>query len=64
VLDQLEQPERILFFEIEPLPISSRDLRARLAEGEDVSRELPPAVAEIVGAERLYAGHAGYTESA
>jgi nicotinate-nucleotide adenylyltransferase len=64
VLEQLEQPERILFFEIEPLPISSRDLRARLAAGEDVSRELPPAVGEIVGAERLYAGHAGYTESA
>ncbi len=64
VLEQLEQPERILFFEIEPLPISSRDLRERLAAGEDVSRELPPAVAEIVGAERLYAHHAGYTESA
>jgi nicotinate-nucleotide adenylyltransferase len=64
VLDQLEQPGRILFFEIEPLPISSRDLRARLAGGEDVSGELPPAVAEIVRAERLYAREAGYTESA
>jgi nicotinate-nucleotide adenylyltransferase len=54
VLEQLEQPGRVLFFEIEPLPISSRDLRARLAEGEDVSAELPPAVAKIIGAERLY----------
>lgn len=64
VLEQLDEPSRVLFFEIEPLPISSRDLRARLAEGEDVSRELPPAVADIVGAERLYARQAGYTESA
>jgi nicotinic acid mononucleotide adenylyltransferase len=54
----------VLFFEIEPLPISSRDLRARLADGEDVSGELPAEVAEIVAAERLYARRAGYTESA
>jgi nicotinate-nucleotide adenylyltransferase len=64
VLERLDQPGRVLFFEIEPLPISSRDLRARLAEGANVSGELPPAVAEIVVAERLYARRAGYTESA
>ena len=64
VLDRVEQPGRVLFFEIEPLPISSRDLRARLANGEDVADELPFAIAEIVGAERLYARQAGYTESA
>jgi hypothetical protein len=29
-----------------------------------VIAELPPAVAEIIGAERLYARQAGYTESA
>jgi nicotinate-nucleotide adenylyltransferase len=64
VLEKLEQPGRVLFFEIEPLPISSRDLRSRLAEGQDVSAELPQAVAEIVAAERLYARQPGYTESA
>ena len=64
VLEQLEEPSRVLFFEIEPLPISSRDLRARLADGADVAGELPPAVADIVGGERLYARRAGYTESA
>ena len=64
VLEQLDEPSRVLFFEIEPLPISSRDLRARLAEGADVAGELPPAVADLVGAERLYARRAGYTESA
>jgi nicotinate-nucleotide adenylyltransferase len=64
VLNRLERPERVLFFEIEPLPISSRDLRARLAEGEEAAPELPPAVAQIVDAEDLYARPAGYTESA
>jgi nicotinate-nucleotide adenylyltransferase len=59
VLAQLEHPERVLFFEIEPLPISSRELRARLARGEDVSSDVPPKVAE-----RLYARKPGYTESA
>jgi len=64
VLDRLDKPERVLFFEIEPLPISSRDLRSRLAEGDEVAAELPSTVAEIVGAERLYARPAGYTEPA
>jgi nicotinate-nucleotide adenylyltransferase len=64
VLEQLDEPSRVLFFEIEPLPISSRDLRARLVDGENVTAELPPVVAEIIGAERLYARQAGYTESA
>ena len=52
VLAELDSPERVLFFEIDPLPISSRDLRNRLAAGEDVSADLPPAVAELIGASR------------
>jgi nicotinate-nucleotide adenylyltransferase len=64
VLEHLEEPDRVLFFEMEPQPISSRDLRTRLANGEDVTGELPPAVAEIVRGERLYAREPGYTESA
>lgn len=54
VLEQLEQPERVFFFDIEPTPVASRELRAHLASGADVSAELPPAVAEIVRAESLY----------
>ena len=38
VLAQLEQPERVLFFEIEPTPVASSELRARLAAGADVDR--------------------------
>jgi nicotinate-nucleotide adenylyltransferase len=55
VLAQLSDPGRVRFFEIEPMPVASRDLRARLAAGEDVGAELPPAVAELVARESVYA---------
>jgi nicotinate-nucleotide adenylyltransferase len=64
VLAELEHPERVRFFELEPTPVASRDLRARLAAGEDVSDEVPPAVAEILAREGLYPRIAGYTGSA
>jgi nicotinate-nucleotide adenylyltransferase len=64
VLHRLDRLERVRFFEIDPIPVSSRDLRARLAAGEDVSHEVPPAVAEILAAERFYPSAAGYTGSA
>ena len=35
VLARLERPERVSFFEIEPLPVSSSDIRARSAGGAD-----------------------------
>jgi nicotinate-nucleotide adenylyltransferase len=54
VLGQLEAPERVSFFEIEPIPIASRELRDRLAAGEDAADDLPAAVAELIGAESLY----------
>jgi nicotinate-nucleotide adenylyltransferase len=61
VLGHLARPDRVLFFEIDPTPVASRDLRRRLAAGEDVSADLPPAVAQIVAAEGLYAPEPGYT---
>jgi nicotinate-nucleotide adenylyltransferase len=54
VLDQLEQPERVLFFEIEPTPVASRELRERLAGGAEVGSEVPAAVGEIIRSEGLY----------
>lgn len=54
VLAQLEQPERVLFFEIEPTPVASRELRERLAAGGDPGSEVPSAVAEIIRSEGLY----------
>ena len=34
VLARLERPERVAFFEIEQLPVSSSDIRERLAAGD------------------------------
>jgi nicotinic acid mononucleotide adenylyltransferase len=54
VLAELEQPERVLFFDMDAHPVSSRDLRAALAAGGDVSGEVPPAVVDLIDAETLY----------
>ena len=61
VLQTLAQRGRVAFFELEPVPVSSRDLRTRLEAGEDVSAEVPKAVAELIQARHLYARPAGYT---
>jgi nicotinate-nucleotide adenylyltransferase len=59
VLERLEHPERVLFFEIAPTPVASRDLRTRLEAGDDVSADVPSAVADIIRDEMLYGTDAG-----
>jgi nicotinate-nucleotide adenylyltransferase len=54
VLSQLEHPERVLFFEIDPTPVASRELRGRLAAGEEVAPEVPAAVGDLIRSEGLY----------
>jgi len=54
VLGQLRRPERVLFFEIEPTPVASSELRERLAAGADVSGDVPSAVERIIRAHGLY----------
>jgi nicotinate-nucleotide adenylyltransferase len=54
VLEQLSRPNRVLFFEIEPVPISSEDLRERVARGEPIDAFVPPEVAELISREGLY----------
>jgi len=49
-------PERILFFEIEPMPVSSREIRAMVARGEPIGGLVPPAVAAAIDGEELYRG--------
>jgi nicotinate-nucleotide adenylyltransferase len=56
VLVELSHPERVQFFEIEPLPISSRELRERVARGEPVDGLVPAAVAELIESRGLYRG--------
>ena len=61
VLETLDDPGRVTFFELEPVPVSSRDLRARIAAGDDVSADIPEPVLKLIHGENLYARPAGYT---
>lgn len=54
VLEQLSRPQRVRFFEIVPLPISSEDIRARVAAGRSIDDVVPAAVAELIEARGLY----------
>jgi nicotinate-nucleotide adenylyltransferase len=56
VLQCVAHPERVLFFDIEPLPISSRDLRERMSRGEPVDAFVPAEVAELISELGLYRG--------
>ena len=57
-LAALDAPERVAFFELEPHPVSSHELRAALARGEDPAG-LPPSVRELIARDGLY-GSRGY----
>jgi nicotinate-nucleotide adenylyltransferase len=54
VLEQLDRPERVLFFEIEPNPAASREIRARVAAGEPLDGLVPGAVARLIEERGLY----------
>ena len=54
VLGRLGSPERVLFFEIEPNPAASTDVRARAAAGEPLDGLVPAAVARLIEERELY----------
>jgi nicotinate-nucleotide adenylyltransferase len=54
VLEDLDRPERVEFFEIEPTPVASRDIRGLAAAGAPLTGLVPDAVAELIRAEGLY----------
>jgi nicotinate-nucleotide adenylyltransferase len=54
VLEQLDRPERVRFFEIEPNPAASRDVRARIAAGQSLNGLVPAAVARLIEERGLY----------
>jgi nicotinate-nucleotide adenylyltransferase len=56
VLAGLERPDRVELFEIDPLPIESRELRARVARVESIDRDVPSPVARLVSELGLYQG--------
>ena len=54
VLAQLNRPDRVEFFEIEPVPVASREIRRRVAAGEPIDGLVPPAVADAIARLGLY----------
>ena len=54
VLAQLGRPDRVAFFAIEPLAVSSSDIRARVAAGEPIDGLVPPPVAAEIARLELY----------
>jgi nicotinate-nucleotide adenylyltransferase len=54
VLESLEHPERVEFFEIPAVPVSANELRVRLARGESVDGDVPDAVAREIDRIGLY----------
>lgn len=56
VLRQLEQPGRVVFFDLEPNPAASRDVRALAAAGEPLDGLVPPAVAALIEQRGIYRG--------
>ncbi len=54
VLANLERPERVDFFEIPPVPVSSREIRQRVAEYEEIDGLVPEPVARLVEESGLY----------
>ena len=54
VLATLDRPERVVFFEIPPIAASSTEVRNRARRGEAIDDLVPPGVARLIEAERLY----------
>jgi nicotinate-nucleotide adenylyltransferase len=54
VLARLERPDRVELFDIPALPVSSSEIRARLARGESARGLVPKVVADVIEARGLY----------
>jgi nicotinate-nucleotide adenylyltransferase len=54
VLARLARRERVTFFELEPLPVSSSEIRARAAAGESLDGLVPEPVRAAIERLRLY----------
>ena len=54
VLEQLAQPERVLFFELEPNTAASTGVRASIAAGQPLDGLVPASVARLIEERDLY----------
>jgi nicotinate-nucleotide adenylyltransferase len=52
---RLSAPDRISYFSLEPIPVSSSLVRERVARGEPIDELVPPNVAEAIARLGLYA---------
>ena len=57
VRQRLSADERIVEFDLEPLPISSSEIRERVARQQPIDDLVPPAVAEEIARLGLYRTH-------
>jgi nicotinate-nucleotide adenylyltransferase len=53
-LTRFPTPDRITFFEMTPVPVSSSEVRERVARGEPIDGLVPPKVAEEIARLGLY----------
>ena len=53
-LGKLARPERVELFEIPPVPISSREIRRRVADGQEIASLVPERVALLIEELGLY----------
>ncbi len=56
VLDDLVHPDRVVFFDLAPIPAASREIRALAAEGLPLDGLVPPAVERLIVERGLYRG--------
>ena len=54
VLERLRRPERVELFDMEPVPISSSEVREKVARGEPIDDLVPAAVAREIERLGLY----------
>ncbi len=54
MLAAVEQPERVEFFEIPPIPVSSTEVRERVAAGLPIDWLVPRGVEQLIVALGLY----------
>ena len=60
-LARVPTPDRILFFEMPPVPVSSSQVRERVRRGEPIDDLVPERVAQEIARLGLYSGSPGYT---
>ena len=51
---QLARPDRVRYFELDPIDVASRELRAHVAEGRPIDGLVPPGVARLIRERALY----------